>query len=332
MCERVIVIARGRIVGEGTPASWRRSAAAARRLRVGGAAARRGRARGAGPRLAEDGIVLEAAGDAGWPGAVELSKPGRSAASRPVSVLAIAGKELALYFTSLLFYVLAAVFLVLAGYLFYTNLDFFVRFGGMNLSLGLWQYQFFDMRQLLLVLVPLLTMRLFAEERRSARSSCCGRIRCATSRSSPGKFLACLVVLLALILPTLASTRSLLAALQPDRLGAAVRRAISGSSLLAAAFVACGLFLSALTDSQLVARRGDLRRAALLLDHHLERGGGERGRALAPAAVLAVRPLPGVHARRHRHARTSATSCSSRRHSSRFTLLALDSRRWRGLR
>ena len=36
----------------------------------------------------------------------------------------------------------------------------------MNLALGLWQYQFFDIRQLLLVLVPLLTMRLFAEERK----------------------------------------------------------------------------------------------------------------------------------------------------------------------
>ena len=35
---------------------------------------------------------------------------------------AILRKELALYFTSLLFYVLATVFLVLAGYLFHSNL------------------------------------------------------------------------------------------------------------------------------------------------------------------------------------------------------------------
>ena len=44
-----------------------------------------------------------------------------------MSVLAIAAKELALYFTSLVFYALAAVFLALSGYLFYTNLDFYVR-------------------------------------------------------------------------------------------------------------------------------------------------------------------------------------------------------------
>src|SRR4029453_9804731 len=50
-------------------------------------------------------------------------------------------------------------------------------------------------------------------------------------------------------------------------------------------------------------RRRDVRRAPVLLDHHLERGGGERGRAGRAAAVLALRPLPGLHARRRRHAR-----------------------------
>src|SRR5262249_6333204 len=64
-----------------------------------------------------------------------------------VSVFAVARKELTLYFTSLLFYALTAVFLVLSGWLFYTNLDYFIRFGGMNLVLGLWQYQLYDMRQ-----------------------------------------------------------------------------------------------------------------------------------------------------------------------------------------
>jgi len=71
-------------------------------------------------------------------------------------------KELLLFFSSFLFYALTAIFLVLCGFLFYTNLDFYVRFGGMNLVRGLWQYQLFDMRERLLVLIPLLTMRSFA--------------------------------------------------------------------------------------------------------------------------------------------------------------------------
>src|SRR2546425_13102172 len=83
-----------------------------------------------------------------------------------MTVLALAAKELQLYFTSFLFYALASVFLVLSGYYFSTNLSFFVVMGGMQLQRGLWQYQFLDMQQRLLVLLPLLTMRLFAEERK----------------------------------------------------------------------------------------------------------------------------------------------------------------------
>ena len=121
-----------------------------------------------------------------------------------MTIFAVAVKELTLYFTSLLFYALATVFLVLAGYLFYTNLDFYVRFGGMNLVLGLWQYQFHDMRQLLLVLVPLLTMRLFAEERRLGTLELLWTYPIRDIELVAGKFLACLVVLAAIILPTLA--------------------------------------------------------------------------------------------------------------------------------
>src|SRR5262249_29537985 len=68
-----------------------------------------------------------APGTPGPGGGLPPSGPRRGA--RLVSVFAIAGKELALYFTSLVFYAIATVFLVLSGYLFYTNLDFYVRFG-----------------------------------------------------------------------------------------------------------------------------------------------------------------------------------------------------------
>ena len=131
-----------------------------------------------------------------------------------MSIFAIAGKELALYFTSLVFYALGAVFLALSGYLFYTNLDFYVRFGGMNLVLGLWQYQFYDMRQLLLVLVPLLTMRLFAEERRLGTLELLWTYPLRDVEIVAGKYLACFAVLVGVILPTLAYPL-LLARFQP---------------------------------------------------------------------------------------------------------------------
>jgi ABC-2 type transport system permease protein len=168
-----------------------------------------------------------------------------------VSVLAIAAKELRLYFTSLLFYVLAAVFLVLAGYYFFTNLDFFVHWGGMNLPLGLWQYQFFDMRQLLLVLIPLLTMRLFAEERRLGTLELLWTYPLRDVEIILGKFVGCLSVLTIMLAAT-AVYPVALSFLYPVAPGS-VLAGYLGLWLLAAAFVACGLFLSALTDSQIVA-------------------------------------------------------------------------------
>ena len=169
-----------------------------------------------------------------------------------MSVLAIAQKELRLYFTSLLFYVLAAVFLVLAGYFFFTNLQFFVQFGGMNLPLGLWQYQFFDMRQLLLVLIPLLTMRLFAEERRLGTLELLWTYPLRDGEIIVGKFLGCMTVLTVMLAAT-AVYPIVLAALYPAVSAGPVVAGYLGLWLLAAAFVSCGLFLSALTDSQIVA-------------------------------------------------------------------------------
>jgi ABC-2 type transport system permease protein len=166
-------------------------------------------------------------------------------------VLAIAWKELQLYFTSFLFYALAAVFLVLSGYFFYTNLGYFVLMGGMNLPLGLWQWQFLDIRGLLIVLVPLLTMRLFAEERKLGTLELLWTYPVRDVEIIAGKFLACLAVVTAMIAAT-ALHPAMVSRFQPVALGPLFAGYL-GLWLLAAAFVACGLAVSALTESQLVA-------------------------------------------------------------------------------
>ncbi len=160
-------------------------------------------------------------------------------------------KELLLYFTSVLFYVVATVFLLLAGYFFWTNLDFYVRFGGMNLVRGLWQYQFYDLRQLLLAMIPLLTMRLLAEERRLGTLELLWTYPLRDWEIVAGKYAACMLVVLALLGGTLVYpvVLSTLHPVQPGPLLAGY----TGLVLLAGACVACGLFISALTDSQIVA-------------------------------------------------------------------------------
>jgi gliding motility-associated transport system permease protein len=246
-----------------------------------------------------------------------------------VSVFAVARKELVLYFTSLLFYALASVFLVLAGWLFYTNLDFYVRFGGMNLVLGLWQYQFYDMRQLLLVLVPLITMRLFAEERRLGTLELLWTYPLRDIEIVAGKYLACLVVLAAIILPTLAYPL-LLDRFQPIAWGP-LAAGYLGLLLLAAAFAACGLFLSSLTDSQLVA--GASTYGVLLFFWMLTWNEA----AVSEGALGVLRPFSlfdrfqvfmrgGIDTRDISYLLLFTAAFLA------FTLLALDSRRWRGLR
>jgi ABC-2 type transport system permease protein len=168
-----------------------------------------------------------------------------------VTVLALVRKELLLYFSSFLFYALAAVFLALCGFLFYTNLDFYVRFGGMNEVRGLWQYQLFDMRERLLVLVPLLTMRLFAEERRLGTLELLWTYPLRDAETIAGKFIACLLVVTLMLAATLVYPL-VLGAIHPVDPAPLVAGYL-GLWLLAAAFIACGLFLSSTTDSQLVA-------------------------------------------------------------------------------
>ena len=62
---------------------------------------------------------------------------------------------------------MAAAFLAYTGYYFHSDLVYFLNFGfGMNIMENLWQLVFMDIRLVLILSVPLLTMRLLAEERR----------------------------------------------------------------------------------------------------------------------------------------------------------------------
>src|SRR4029078_4431531 len=121
----------------------------------------------------------------------------------------------------------------------------------MNLVRGLWQYQLFDMRERLLVLIPLLTMRSFAEERRLGTLELLWTYPLRDGEIIAGKFLACLGVVSIMLAATLVYPAILARVHHVD--WSPLVAGYLGLWLLAAAFVACGLFLSALTDSQLLA-------------------------------------------------------------------------------
>jgi ABC-2 type transport system permease protein len=164
---------------------------------------------------------------------------------------AILEKELRSYFSSLLAYVVMAVFLVLSAFFFYTNLAFFITMGGFDLNRGLWQYQFHDMRLVLLLIAPLLTMRLFAEERRQGTLELLWTYPIRDASLIGAKYAAAFVVLMAMLLLTLAYPAAIAFIYPLDF--SSVLVGYLGLLLLGASFLACGIFVSSLTDSQLVA-------------------------------------------------------------------------------
>lgn len=167
-------------------------------------------------------------------------------------MIAVVRKELVSYFTSLLAYVVIALFLGVTGFYFYSNLAFFLLNGGFDLTRGLWQYQLQDMRQVMLTLLPLLTMRLFAEERRLGTLELLWTYPLRDVEIVLGKFVAALIVLAVMLGGTLLYPVLLWPA-HADLAVGSLAAGYVGLFLLGAAFLACGTLISSLTDSQVLA-------------------------------------------------------------------------------
>src|SRR6266705_2968404 len=87
-------------------------------------------------------------------------------------------KEMRLYFTSPIAYVVLTVFLAVTGFFFWSIFDFFSRASmqsmmnpamarELNVTDGVMRPLFSNVSVILLFFIPLVTMRLFAEEQRS---------------------------------------------------------------------------------------------------------------------------------------------------------------------
>jgi|DewCreStandDraft_1066081.scaffolds.fasta_scaffold02858_6 ABC-2 type transport system permease protein len=165
-------------------------------------------------------------------------------------------KELYLYAVSPLTYVVAAVFVALCGFFFYTRLVLYSQYGvGWNV-LGSFWFAFlagapYSVSTVLLLLCPLLTMRSFAEERRSGTLELLLTLPVSDLQVVLAKWAAAMLVvtaLLGLLFPFVVA----LGGLAPLPWAPAVA-GFAGLWLLGAGFVAAGICVSALTASQVVA-------------------------------------------------------------------------------
>ena len=168
-----------------------------------------------------------------------------------MNCLVIAKREIRAYFTSLTAYVVMAIFLLISGYFFFTNLVMFAIMVGTDVMLGLWQHTFRDMRFILLLLLPLLTMRLFAEEKKLGTIELLLTNPIRDIEILVGKYLACffvfcIMLMLTFLYPILFK---IVFAIEIKPLMAGYL----GLLLLGASFISCGLFVSSLTENQVVA-------------------------------------------------------------------------------
>ena len=170
---------------------------------------------------------------------------------------AVLNKELRSYFLSPFIYLISAVFLLLSGYYFYSDLVFYVQFGfGLNIMENFWQLMFTDLRLVIMLTVPFLTMRLFAEEKRLGTIELLLTYPMRDADLFWGKFVACAIATLFMLSFTLIYP-VLMFALQPFNWTLIVPGYV-GLVMLSLAFIACGLFISSLTDNIVVAGLGSL--------------------------------------------------------------------------
>jgi ABC-2 type transport system permease protein len=165
-------------------------------------------------------------------------------------------KELRSYFVSPLFYVVAAVFFCLTGFFFYTQLIYYIEYGfGLDILGNFWLAFLagapYSISMVLLLVTPLLTMRLFAEERKLGTIELLLTYPLRDGTILSAKSAACVVVVTVLLAGTLVYPLYL-HALQPLP-WPPVLAGYLGLLLLAVSFVACGVFISSLTESQVVA-------------------------------------------------------------------------------
>jgi ABC-2 type transport system permease protein len=171
-------------------------------------------------------------------------------------------REVRQYFTSPVAYVILAIFLFITGLFFYAIFSGFAQASmqiAMNPGMGrdlnvmdsVLRPLFDNMRVILLLLMPLVTMRLFAEERRSGTIELLLTYPVRDGAVLVGKYLAAMTLYAAMIAGMLAYP-AMLAYFARVEWGPLLTGYV-GLVLMGAMFAAVGLFASSLTENQIVA-------------------------------------------------------------------------------
>ncbi|MER3446988.1 MAG: hypothetical protein C4291_09155 [Candidatus Dadabacteria bacterium] len=177
------------------------------------------------------------------------------------AIFTILKRELKSYFASPVAYIILVVFLVLSGIFFFFYLESFIksqfdpRFQLFREKLNLNEFvirpYFGTISVVLLFIIPLITMRLIAEERKNFTAELLFTLPVRVSQIVLGKFLASFS-LFAIMLVLSAIYLVVLRVYGNPDLGP-VLSAYLGLFLLGGSLISAGLFASSLTENQIVA-------------------------------------------------------------------------------
>jgi len=173
----------------------------------------------------------------------------------------ITRKELKSYFNSPIAYAIIAVFLVLVGFFFY-SLVWWFNSQSMQMAQNPYYYQQININQMvyaplfhnisiiLLLVLPILTMRLFSEEKKIGTDELLYTSPISVNQIILGKYLASLIVLASMLALTGILSIFTFAFGNPELIP--VLDGYLGLFLIGAAFMAVGIFFSSLTENQIV--------------------------------------------------------------------------------
>src|SRR6266446_3771911 len=202
----------------------------------------------------------------------------------------IAGKELQSYFVQPVAYVVLTVFLLLGGWFFFALLRQFAEMVQLvammgqqgqaeqiNLNTRVIDPLLHDMSIVLILVVPALTMRLFAEEKRTGTYEFLLTAPIRTGEIVAGKFIAAAVFIL--IMVALIWIFPIILMVFGDPEVGVMGAGYVALALLGVCFVAIGLFTSSLTQNQIIAAISCLGILLLLyvISWPLQTGGGILG-------------------------------------------------------
>jgi ABC-2 type transport system permease protein len=179
------------------------------------------------------------------------------------NILAIAQKELKAYFSSPIAYIVIGFWSLLYGYFFVAILSYFVRqsmqmsqFGmqgpqSMNVNQQLIRPLLQNVNILVLFLMPMVTMRTYAEEKRSGTIELLLTSPVTDFQIIMGKFLGAMALYACMLAVTLIHIGLLFVYGHPE--WKPIVTTYIGLLLFGGCFVSLGLFISSLTKNQIVA-------------------------------------------------------------------------------